>query len=557
MTKIINAVLNKRDQFILVLMLELLHLSIWLDFGSLLSRSLMLSHLGLFLLWQPVWKNSEKLRWDYSLLFITLTILVVYWLNPWILFVWLVLLIGFVSGRVITIRGERAVFMIVVIFLVSQLLIGCITMLAKVDTGLEDFFRIMLPILPVFILFLPAPPRGSRTQYAVDLLHSISASMLAGLVAMGSLLNMFLSDASYTAALIQTSVVIGLCIIFISWLLTAQSWYSGFTRLWLNSLLNIGTPFELWITELSIHAEKQPSADDFLDVAMQELANFEWISGVEWRSPTASGSIGEPNANALHITEHDLNVKLFTYGSTGGVLKLHCHLLTKLVYNLYIGKIREKELAQQSYLKAIYETGSRITHDIKNLLQSLHAITSLTVADAGDVDHADIQKLLKRQLPSLTQRLQLALDKLQTPLANDNQPVYLKDWWRDVNKRNAAGNIEFEADINADPLIPLELFDSVIDNLSENFSIKSQNHGNLSAKARLVCKEKKIKLEFSDNGQAIPADIAGKILKEPLDSDSGLGIGLYQAAAQAKSAGYELVLTDNRDGNVCFALSKR
>ena len=38
--------------------------------------------------------------------------------------------------------------------------------------------------------------------------------------------------------------------------------------------------------------------------------------------------------------------------------------------HFYIAKIREKTLTQQTHLKAIYETGARITHDIKNLLQS-------------------------------------------------------------------------------------------------------------------------------------------------------------------------------------------
>jgi hypothetical protein len=37
-------------------------------------------------------------------------------------------------------------------------------------------------------------------------------------------------------------------------------------------------------------------------------------------------------------------------------------------------------------------------------------------------------------------------------------------------------------------------------------------------------------------------------------SESGLGIGLYQAARQAAAAGYALRLEANRDGEVCFAL---
>ena len=60
------------------------------------------------------------------------------------------------------------------------------------------------------------------------------------------------------------------------------------------------------------------------------------------------------------------------------------------------------------------ETGARVTHDIKNILQSLQAITSVIVHDVSG-ESSVAQRLVRRQLPHLTQRLQLALDKLQAP----------------------------------------------------------------------------------------------------------------------------------------------
>ena len=52
-----------------------------------------------------------------------------------------------------------------------------------------------------------------------------------------------------------------------------------------------------------------------------------------------------------------------------------------------------------------------------------------------------------------------------------------------------------------------------------------------------------------------PAEIAPGLMRAPVSSRGGLGIGLYQAARQAGAAGYRLALESNRDGNVCFALS--
>jgi hypothetical protein len=51
------------------------------------------------------------------------------------------------------------------------------------------------------------------------------------------------------------------------------------------------------------------------------------------------------------------------------------------------------------------------------------------------------------------------------------------------------------------------------------------------------------------------ADVAAAVLRAPVRSDSGLGIGLYQSAKHAEECGYALTLAENRDGEVCFLLS--
>ena len=57
------------------------------------------------------------------------------------------------------------------------------------------------------------------------------------------------------------------------------------------------------------------------------------------------------------------------------------------------------------------------------------------------------------------------------------------------------------------------------------------------------------------SGEALPAEIAASVLRAPVSSRGGLGIGLYQAARQAEASGYRLALESNRDGEVCFALT--
>jgi hypothetical protein len=53
----------------------------------------------------------------------------------------------------------------------------------------------------------------------------------------------------------------------------------------------------------------------------------------------------------------------------------------------------------------------------------------------------------------------------------------------------------------------------------------------------------------------VPEEIKAALMRAPVASKIGLGIGLYQAARLAEGAGYALVLENDVKGDVCFALS--
>ena len=242
----------------------------------------------------------------------------------------------------------------------------------------------------------------------------------------------------------------------------------------------------------------------------------------------------------------------------GGALYLHCNLLIQLIDNFYIAKVRERQLTQQAHLKAIYETGARVTHDIKNLLQSLHAITSIIHYESSETESKSIShRLLERQLPHLTQRLQLALDKLQTPNKQSMEEARLADWWDELIHRDEMINMEFHAEISEDALVPVELLDSVVENMIENLREKNRVDGNLQVKVSLLCNTDEFRLSIADNGKKIPNDLVKDLLREPVKSNSGLGVGLYQVARLAEISGFEFKLQKNIDGNVCFVLSKQ
>ncbi len=556
MSTFINKLTQKKELIVLVMMLGMLHLSIWFDFGSIISRSFMLSHLGLFLIWQPVWRGDEKLSVENTILFIVFTLALTIWLNLWLLFAWLILLIGFISGRVTLDRNERTVYILALAFLVLELLFGCVPELANVDIENKYIFNLLLPVLLILILVFPGTKSEHHIQM-VDFIHAITTAMLTSLVALGSLLIMFINETSYFTALTQTSVAIGGFIICISWLLTSQSRFKGVSQLWSNYMLNIGTPFEEWLSELAKINELKLSPEEFLQEAMQRLINFSWISGIKWELNSTVRINGNETTNEIGIFDASFNVYIYTYSPAGAALRLHCNLLIKLLHNFYINKQREEELTKQAHLKAIYETGARITHDIKNLLQSLQAITSIITHDTDGSSLEVSQQVLKKQLPNLTQRLQLALDKLQTPQAQNTEEIYLKDWWADLQKRNLHNKILFQTHVHGDPTIPVDLFDSVIDNLLENVQSKQKNEPEIKITITLACSENVTSVTVCDSGSMISDIISRDLLSNVITSDNGLGIGLYQASKHAALFGYELKLINNQAGRVCFELTSK
>ena len=100
-----------------------------------------------------------------------------------------------------------------------------------------------------------------------------------------------------------------------------------------------------------------------------------------------------------------------------------------------------RSCGQASYLQAVHETGARLTHDVKNLLQSLNVLCSV----AGQDDSPELQALMRRQLPAITQRLSATLDKLQRPGDGEAQQVPLREWWDALTRQYQAQDVEFSA----------------------------------------------------------------------------------------------------------------
>jgi signal transduction histidine kinase len=279
-----------------------------------------------------------------------------------------------------------------------------------------------------------------------------------------------------------------------------------------------------------------------------------WVTGGSWRSSAYSGEFGEPSRNTVDYADQEIHLRAYTRFNLSPALAWHFHLLGQMLSGFYLGKLREQKLQQQSYLHAVYETGARLTHDVKNLLQSLNVLC--TAAEQEEHGSDELQALMRRQLPVITSRLQQTLDKLRTPASETSGMVPAQGWWHALQRSQYDGqNIEFrEGAISNQALLPRDLFDSAADNLIQNAIGKRNVQGDFAISVSFSCGES-IVLEVCDAGRAMAVETAHEVLRGPVPSETGLGIGLYQVARLAEASGFTLELAHNEDGKVCFVLS--
>ena len=130
-------------------------------------------------------------------------------------------------------------------------------------------------------------------------------------------------------------------------------------------------------------------------------------------------------------------------------------------------------------------------------------------------------------------------------------------WWEKLKRRYARSNIAFSssADAPIGQTLPGELFDSVAENLLQNALVKTQQHSGVRISVSFEPAAGG-RLTICDTGDAIQKAVATRLFAAPVPSQTGLGIGLYQASRLAQQLGYTLTLASNSDGRVCFELAR-
>jgi signal transduction histidine kinase len=533
------------------LMLLTMHAATAWGLNNTWSPAFLLAHLGLFLMWQPLW-HGGALRPSQATLVVLVTTLWSMFSNWWLIAAWITALTALIGGSVpsITERRERSVSLLAAIYLLALLLIWVVPQLAgemPVGPLLPNLVRYGLPLIAIVILFVRGSSRTSD-KITVDLFYSVMLFLLVAALVLGSLVIVKVNQGQYFVALAQTLMVIALALVSLSWLMSPTAGFAGFDQLLSRYLLSVGLPFEQWVQRLADIAQHETEPRQFLDAALTHVLALPWVIGLRWETPLGSGHHGRLNERYADVAFDDLKLRIHTRWSLSPAMLLHVKLLAQMVGHFYAAKLREQLQRRNAYTQAIHETGSRLTHDVKNLLQSLQALCAAS-QDSTPEQSADLLALMQRQLPQITQRLNTTLDKLRTPLPDDTHDTRAALWWPALQQRYAHRKVRMTlAGELGEARIPGEMFDSIAENLIENALRKN-------ADVEVSFDPVHIALCVTDSGAAVPAAIAAELFSAPVPSTFGLGVGLYHAARYAAQQGYQLSLAHNDAGSVRFALT--
>ncbi|MES2354580.1 MAG: ATP-binding protein [Pseudomonadota bacterium] len=548
-----------RRKSLVIVMLASLYVALMGDFQGSLTRALLVTHFGLFLLWQPFLSAHRKLDPPTALLLFVTGAALLLSLSGWVIVIWLALLIGITGGRVfmVRMRRQRFFYLLALLYLLILLLIWAVPRLilgqADIGENIRMLPRFGLPLLLLVLTLLKIEEEDTEASQVIDFFYSLLLFQLVILLVLGSIAMMRYTGDVYFLALLICVLGSAGGLFALAFLWSPPAGYGGMRAYLSRYLMSVGVPSELWLRQLAAIAEREESPAKFLDKTIAEVRTLPWVAGATWQAPDGAGEFGRKTEYASDFSAHTLRFTLYSNYRLSPALFLHMRLLVQLWGEFYEGKRREQALRMNAYMQAVHETGARLTHDIKNLLQSLYTLASAGQNQQVGMDEA-FARMLKKQLPELTKRLQITLDKLRSPV---QQEISLRApasrWWEELKLRYEGRQVIFQDEIHESASVPIGLFDNVAENCIENARHKRLREPELEIVVTLTT-QPILALRISDNGSAIPEERLAGLFNQPIEDADGMGIGLYQAFRQAEGAGFHLTVSCNAPGKVEFVL---
>ena len=486
---------------------------------------------------------SDRLASTRLIMMLLLTAVIgFFWSLPLATIIWLGLLSASIIGRSLCSPRELLNYSPAA----TYLLIAGIDRLST--TG---WFPVSLPGLVGHIALLVAvsaalrPLSGQQNdKHASDTEQLYTALALTSIIASTSLFILLYTPNKNNLPTILLSFALLFCYQLVL-LMSARRYSSSLVR---NSIA-----FQLWFSE-TLEAVGLPDNDQtFLQGSLTRYSELMHLPHCQWQVGGLSGQLGQPGDQRYQVVDDQEWLTISADSPISSQEQQQASNCLNLLKSLIQSKQQAQQIKAQRHMESIYETGARITHDVKNLLQSLNTLTS--AVDHSKPEQAPaIQNLIKKQLPLIRQKLQSTLEKLAAPEDVSSTFQVARIWWEKIQLRYAERNIEFRQELTLDHLVPRDLFERVAENLLENAYRKRQAEPDIRILVDFEATEQRVALRVTDNGSPAPDEIASLLFKGPIDSTSGYGIALYQCATQAVQQGFQLTMTHNEPGNVSFYL---
>jgi len=545
------------DQQILATLLLVYHTLIWSDLQQQLHLALFLVLYGLFLLWQPLWnKESTINKLPFVTIGISFALASFYFPSESLVFFGLILS-GLIGSRLFSLTSRHTFDLGALIIIILEIVIGVVPATfeqVKLPPQFSTYMQTVI-LIPILLLFLaPGTSIDQQTRNRVDLMHGLLASTLVFIVLLGGIVINLLYGVDYVDGLLLTVFIVATLTIGISWFWNPGVGYSGIRVLLNRYTMTIGSPFEAWINTLtSLIEEHYLTPAEYLDAACEHLVENEWLNGIQWKFRSYQIFSGSKNGFKIeHVLNPKASVEIYFKSNPGTALEQHTLLLIRMAYQFYLSKLNQEKVRTTEHFATIHHTGARLTHDMKNILQSIR--TSLDILSMDQTSKRQ-QELLRLNLTQISTRLENTLNRLKAPDINTQIKLIDCELWMDqiASAHQSNPRILIQREIENNINLPVDLFDNVVENLVNNALRKASAR---QIKVILHSTDEEISLSVCDDGSAVTQDIEDNLFKQPASSGSGMGIGLYQAAIMAHTFGFELKLDHNESGRVCFRLSQ-
>lgn len=559
---------------LLAFSLLLLHLGLLQGVSTPVGRGLIVGHLGAVLLWQPLVRQDQTLSLHAVLAGSVIVACLGLLMSPGLAVVWMLVLAGLVGAELFRHPDARArlSFWCAEAYLIITLVALTLPQILPEDARPTELLgRIASSCAPLLLILVPVLARRAgrmRQQMALDFVGGLVIVLVLSGVLLGALALMFVSGLDYVPALLQALAIMAVSLLLLGWAWSPGQG-AGLSLAIARHALSGGAPFSHWLDEVARLAAGNDGPEILMEGAVARMLAWPSVDGVDWRviveGNERGGFVGRISNRRSRLHHGALEIGIHTKYELAPVHLWQMDLMVRLLSEFHTAKEQSRRLQSMSYLRAVHETGARMTHEVKNLLQSIDTLCFAIGRAERDGRNEALQGLLSRQLPVISQRLHEALERIRQPGAADVREGDVQQWWFAVQERLADERIKFVA--NGDTSgssVPVLLFDTVVENLVRNALDKDRSRdeaqgqdatSNLCVTVTLRAGDGACALQVEDNGSPLEGGRADLLFVRPLPSDSGLGIGLYQAYRLAESLGYALVLANNVRGSVQFELS--